>query len=133
MGSALGFVGGWVMSCGALERISGPRLGQLSRQLAKRGTVAVAVLRLVPIATFAVFNLAAGASHLGFRQFMGGSLLGLTLAWARSRSSRTPSGRRSVSRPGKTWPLPRRGARAVGQTLAALRLKERDAAMCVAT
>jgi uncharacterized membrane protein YdjX (TVP38/TMEM64 family) len=46
--------------------------------LAKRGTIAVAVLRLIPIAPFAVFNLVAGASHLGFRQFMVGSLLGLT-------------------------------------------------------
>jgi uncharacterized membrane protein YdjX (TVP38/TMEM64 family) len=76
--SAQGFVGGWVMSRGALERISGSRLGQLSRQLAKRGTIAVAVLRLVlSFAPFAVFNLAAGASHLKFWQFMVGSLLGM--------------------------------------------------------
>jgi phosphatidylserine/phosphatidylglycerophosphate/cardiolipin synthase-like enzyme/uncharacterized membrane protein YdjX (TVP38/TMEM64 family) len=78
LGSAIGFIGGRVMSRGALERISGSRLGQLSRQLAKRGTIAVAVLRLVPIAPFAVFNLVAGASHLKFRQFMVGSLLGMT-------------------------------------------------------
>ena len=77
VGSALGFIGGRVMSRGALERFSGSRLGRFSRQLAKRGTIAVAVLRLVPIAPFAVFNLVAGASHLGFRQFMVGSLLGL--------------------------------------------------------
>ncbi len=64
------------MGRGALERISGSRLGQLSRQLAKRGTIAVAVLRLVPVAPFAVFNLVAGASHHGFRQFIVGSLLG---------------------------------------------------------
>jgi hypothetical protein len=31
------------MSRGALERVSGSRLGQLRRQLAKRGTIAVAV------------------------------------------------------------------------------------------
>jgi phosphatidylserine/phosphatidylglycerophosphate/cardiolipin synthase-like enzyme/uncharacterized membrane protein YdjX (TVP38/TMEM64 family) len=75
--SALGFIGGRVVSRDAIERLSGSRLGQLSKQLAKRGTVAVAVLRLVPIAPFAVFNLVAGASHLGFRQFIVGSLLGL--------------------------------------------------------
>jgi uncharacterized membrane protein YdjX (TVP38/TMEM64 family) len=34
-------------------------------------------LQLVSIAPFAVFNLVAGASHLGFRQFIVGSLLGL--------------------------------------------------------
>lgn len=38
---------------------------------------AVALLRLVPISPFTVFNFAAGASHLGYRQFMLGSMLGL--------------------------------------------------------
>ena len=69
-------LGGRVVSRSTLDRISGSRLGQLSRQLAKRGTIAVAVLRLIPIAPFAGFNLVAGASRLGFRQFMVGSLLG---------------------------------------------------------
>ncbi len=78
----MGFLGGRVLSRVALERISGSRLGQLSRKLAKRGTIAVAVLRLVSIAPLAVFNLVAGASHLGFRQFIVGSLRGLTPAWA---------------------------------------------------
>jgi uncharacterized membrane protein YdjX (TVP38/TMEM64 family) len=78
VGSALGLVGGRVISRSALERISGSRLGQLSRQLAKRGTIAVAVLWLVPIAPFAVFNRVAGASDLGFRQIIVGSLLRLT-------------------------------------------------------
>jgi uncharacterized membrane protein YdjX (TVP38/TMEM64 family) len=68
MGSALGFVGGRWMSRGRseLERISESCLGQLSRQLTKRRTIAVAVLRLVPIAPFAFFNLAAGASQPKF-------------------------------------------------------------------
>jgi phospholipase D1/2 len=75
--SALGFFGGHLLTRDAIERLSGSRLNQLSKRLAERGTVAVALLRLVPIAPFAVFNLVAGASHLGFRQFMVGSLLGL--------------------------------------------------------
>jgi uncharacterized membrane protein YdjX (TVP38/TMEM64 family) len=62
---------------GELEPISGSRLKQLSRRLAKRGTIAVAVPRLVLIAPFAVFNLVVGASHLEFRPFMVGSLLRL--------------------------------------------------------
>jgi uncharacterized membrane protein YdjX (TVP38/TMEM64 family) len=40
LGSAWEFVGGRAMSRGALERISGARLKQLSRQLAKRGIIA---------------------------------------------------------------------------------------------
>ncbi len=75
--SAIGFLSGRVLSSGAIERLSGSRLEQLSKRIAKRGTVAVAVLRLVPIAPFAVFNLVAGSSHLGARQFLVGSLIGM--------------------------------------------------------
>jgi phosphatidylserine/phosphatidylglycerophosphate/cardiolipin synthase-like enzyme/uncharacterized membrane protein YdjX (TVP38/TMEM64 family) len=77
LSSALGFAGGQLLGRGAIERLSGSRLQQLSKRLAERGTVAVALLRLVPIAPFTVFNFVAGASHLGFRQFLVGSLLGL--------------------------------------------------------
>ena len=75
--SALGFGIGRKLSRGAIEQLSGSRLKQLSRRLANRGIVSVAVLRIVPIAPFAVFNLVAGASHLRFWQFFFGSLLGL--------------------------------------------------------
>lgn len=75
--SAIGFFGGRYLGRGTIERLSGSRIENLSQRLAKRGTVAVAVLRLVPVAPFAVFNLVAGASHLGARQFLLGSLLGL--------------------------------------------------------
>jgi len=75
--SAIGFFGGRVFGHGLLERLSGSRVTQLSKRLAKRGTVAVAILRLVPVAPFAVFNLVAGSSHLGARQFLAGSLIGL--------------------------------------------------------
>ena len=75
--SALGFLGGRLLGRDIVERWSGSGIEQLSKRLAKRGTVAVAVLRLVPIAPFAIFNLVAGSSHLGVRQFMVGSFLGL--------------------------------------------------------
>jgi phospholipase D1/2 len=75
--SALGFLGGRILNEGHIEKISGSRVDNLSRRLARRGTVAVTVLRMVPIAPFAVFNLVAGASKLGFRQFIVGSFLGL--------------------------------------------------------
>ena len=75
--SAVGFLGGRLLGRGVLERLSGSRFEQLSKRIAKRGTVAVAILRLVPIAPFALFNLVAGSSHLGVRQFLVGSLIGL--------------------------------------------------------
>jgi uncharacterized membrane protein YdjX (TVP38/TMEM64 family) len=60
-----------------IERMNGSQIKHLSKRLAKRGTIAVAVLRLVPVAPFAVFNLVAGSTHLGARQFLVGSLIGL--------------------------------------------------------
>jgi len=75
--SAIGYFGGRFIGRSAIERLSGSRIEQFSQRLAERGTVAVAVLRLVPIAPFAVFNLIAGGSHLGARQFLVGSLIGL--------------------------------------------------------
>jgi uncharacterized membrane protein YdjX (TVP38/TMEM64 family) len=75
--SAIGFFGGKLLGHGAIERLSGSRVEHLSKRLAQRGTVAVAILRLVPIAPFAVFNLVAGSSHLGARQFLLGTLLGM--------------------------------------------------------
>jgi len=75
--SAIGFLGGRLLGRDIVERWGGSGIRQLSKRLAKRGTVAVAILRLVPIAPFAIFNLVAGSSHLGARQFMLGSLLGL--------------------------------------------------------
>jgi phosphatidylserine/phosphatidylglycerophosphate/cardiolipin synthase-like enzyme/uncharacterized membrane protein YdjX (TVP38/TMEM64 family) len=74
---AIGFALGRLLGRRQLERFEGSRIEQLSKRLAQRGTVAVAVLRLLPVAPFAVFNLVAGSSHLGARQFMVGSLIGL--------------------------------------------------------
>lgn len=75
--SAIGFMGGRLLGRGTVERLSGPRVEQISKRLAKRGTLAVAILRLVPVAPFAIFNLVAGSSRLGARQFLLGSLIGL--------------------------------------------------------
>jgi phosphatidylserine/phosphatidylglycerophosphate/cardiolipin synthase-like enzyme/membrane protein DedA with SNARE-associated domain len=60
-----------------VRRLVGARLNRLGRKLADRGILAVALLRLVPIAPFTVVNLAAGASHLRARDFFFGTLLGL--------------------------------------------------------
>jgi len=60
-----------------VRRFAGRRLNQLSRRLAHRGILAMTTLRIVPVAPFTVVNLVAGASHIRFRDFAIGSLLGL--------------------------------------------------------
>lgn len=60
-----------------VRRIAGRRLNAVSRWLARRGVLSVAAVRIVPIAPFTVVNLVAGASHLRFRDYMVGTLLGM--------------------------------------------------------
>ena len=60
-----------------VRRIAGARVNRLSSRLARRGIMAITVVRLVPIAPYTVVNLVAGASHISFRDFMIGSVLGL--------------------------------------------------------
>ncbi|HRX71229.1 MAG: VTT domain-containing protein [Candidatus Competibacteraceae bacterium] len=60
-----------------VRRFAGRRVNQLSRRLAQRGILTMTALRIVPVAPFTVVNLVAGASHIRFRDFAMGSLLGL--------------------------------------------------------
>ncbi|MFX6226245.1 VTT domain-containing protein, partial [Acinetobacter baumannii] len=61
-----------------LRDMLGPRINNLSRRFAQRGIAAMAVVRLLPIAPFTVVNVVAGASHLGLRDYLLGTLIGMT-------------------------------------------------------
>ena len=61
----------------AVRKLAGSRLNRITRRLAKKGTIAIAIVRLLPIAPFSVVNAVAGASHIRMREFMLGSALGL--------------------------------------------------------
>jgi uncharacterized membrane protein YdjX (TVP38/TMEM64 family) len=60
-----------------VRRIGGRRLNELSRRLAKRGLLAVFVIRHLPIAPYSIVNLVCGASHLRMRDFVLGTMLGI--------------------------------------------------------
>ena len=61
-----------------VQRLAGERVNRLSRRLASRGLVAVILLRIVPVAPFAVVNMVAGASHIRLRDLLLGTLIGTT-------------------------------------------------------
>jgi phospholipase D1/2 len=61
----------------AVERLSGGSIGRLSERLARQGILTVVAVRIIPVAPFAVINLFAGASHLRFRDFLIGTLIGM--------------------------------------------------------
>ncbi|MCM5681995.1 VTT domain-containing protein [Schlegelella sp. S2-27] len=61
----------------AVRRFAGRRINRLSRQLARRGVVAMTVLRMLPVAPFTVVNVVAGASQISLRDYLLGTLLGM--------------------------------------------------------
>ncbi len=61
-----------------VHQLVGPRINRLSRRIARRGIIAMVVVRMLPIAPFTVVNVIAGASHIRFRDYMLGTLLGMT-------------------------------------------------------
>jgi len=60
-----------------VRRYAGKRLNSVSKQLSRRGVLTIVTLRIVPVAPFVVINLVAGASHISFRDFALGTLVGL--------------------------------------------------------
>lgn len=69
---------GRLMKRDTARRLSGSRLNRLSRQLARRGLISIVAVRLVPVAPFTVINLVAGVSHIRFKDFVLGTLVGMT-------------------------------------------------------
>jgi phospholipase D1/2 len=99
LGALAGYGAGNLLGRDIIRRLAGARLNSLSRRLAKRGVLTVVAARLLPVAPFTIVNLVAGASHIRFRDFAVGNLIGLipgTLATAAFVDSvadaiRTPS------------------------------------------
>ncbi|MFA6265851.1 MAG: VTT domain-containing protein [Pseudolabrys sp.] len=60
-----------------MRDLLGPRLNRVRQRIASRGVVAVAAIRLVPVAPFAIVNLAAGASAIPVFDYMAGTALGM--------------------------------------------------------
>lgn len=77
LATTLGYLLGSALGKPILERFAGSRVETVSQTLGRRGIVTSVVMRLLPIAPFAFVNLAAGASHISFRDFIIGTALGM--------------------------------------------------------
>ncbi|MEH2513873.1 phospholipase D1/2 [Nitrobacteraceae bacterium AZCC 1564] len=60
-----------------LQSLLGARALRIQRQIVGKGIMAVAMIRMVPIAPFSIVNVLAGASQLKFRDFIVGTALGM--------------------------------------------------------
>ena len=50
----------------------------LSKTIARHGVITIVAVRIIPVAPFSVVNLVAGASHINFRDYFIGTMLGMT-------------------------------------------------------
>ncbi|MGE5339188.1 MAG: VTT domain-containing protein [Gemmatimonadota bacterium] len=61
-----------------VRSLAGPRLNRLSRMLGERGILAMATVRLLPLAPYSIVNLVAGATQIRTRDFLAGTMIGLS-------------------------------------------------------
>ncbi|OOG27559.1 phospholipase [Thioalkalivibrio denitrificans] len=76
-GAVIGYLIGRYVGRRPVRRLSGPRMRRLSRAIARRGVVSMIVVNMLPIVSQALINLAAGTTHIRFRDFLLGTAVGI--------------------------------------------------------
>lgn len=60
-----------------IRKLAGSTINRISQKLARHGVINIVFVRIVPVAPFTIINLAAGASHIHFRDYCLGTVLGM--------------------------------------------------------
>jgi phosphatidylserine/phosphatidylglycerophosphate/cardiolipin synthase-like enzyme/uncharacterized membrane protein YdjX (TVP38/TMEM64 family) len=76
--ATLTYVIGYGLGRKTVGRLAGRRLNRVNRLISRQGVLAVIAVRLLPVAPYSLVNLATGAVHLRFRDFILGTAIGLT-------------------------------------------------------
>ena len=69
-------IGAW-LGHGPVRRVLGGKLIRIRAAIVRRGVIAIAAIRMVPIAPFTLVNVAAGAMGIGLVPYMAGTVLGM--------------------------------------------------------
>ncbi|MPZ75143.1 MAG: DedA family protein [Deltaproteobacteria bacterium] len=77
LGSVATYALGYFLGRDFVRRMTGSKWEMVERKITQSGILAVATLRLIPIAPFTVINVISGAFQVPFRDYILGSLLGL--------------------------------------------------------
>lgn len=77
LGGLASYMLGRFLGRDVVRKLAGKKLNRLSRKLARRGWLAVALVRVVPIAPFTVVNMIAGSTHISARSFLLGTAIGM--------------------------------------------------------
>jgi uncharacterized membrane protein YdjX (TVP38/TMEM64 family) len=77
IGAVITYAIGYFLGSDLVQKIIGSRWAHFQHKLDQAGALAVATIRLLPVAPFTVVNVISGAFKLPFRQYILGSLIGL--------------------------------------------------------
>jgi uncharacterized membrane protein YdjX (TVP38/TMEM64 family) len=69
-------IGAW-LGRDILQRFFGARMQRFKQEMASRGVLAVAAIRMVPVAPFTLINLMAGALSIALMDYVVGTLIGI--------------------------------------------------------
>jgi uncharacterized membrane protein YdjX (TVP38/TMEM64 family) len=78
LAAALTYAIGYFVGGDLVRRLTGRRWARVEQQISHSGVLAIATLRLLPVAPFTIVNVISGAFQVPFRNYILGSLLGLT-------------------------------------------------------
>jgi phospholipase D1/2 len=76
-GAAVTYAIGYLIGQDLVRKIAGAKWSRLEKKINQAGVVAVATLRLLPVAPFTVVNVVSGAFKVPLRDYVIGSFLGL--------------------------------------------------------
>ncbi|MBE0574916.1 MAG: VTT domain-containing protein [Desulfuromonadales bacterium] len=77
MGGLASYLLGRWLGRDVVRKLAGENINRLSRKLARRGWLAIALVRIVPIAPYTIVNMVAGSTHISTRSFLIGTSIGM--------------------------------------------------------
>jgi phospholipase D1/2 len=77
LSAAAGYIVGMLLGRDAVRRLMGKRISRLSVRIARRGVIAMIIVRTLPLAPYSVVNMVAGASHIRWRDYLIGTAIGM--------------------------------------------------------
>lgn len=77
LGGLVSYLLGRWLGRDVVQKLAGEKVNRLSRKLARRGWLTIAVVRMIPIAPFTIVNMVAGSSHISTRSFLIGTAVGM--------------------------------------------------------
>ena len=78
LGAVVTYAVGYFLGQDFIRQIVGSRWKRVEQSINRTGILAVATMRLLPVAPFTVVNIVSGAFQVPFRDYIIGSLLGMT-------------------------------------------------------